>query len=184
LVRPVLRQGNPSSPYVTDESTQTLRSTSGLYDTYSNLLATSTRLVKQLEKADWYDKLIIFCALGFFFLVVAFIIKRRVLDKAVNGVGWWIGGSYKLITGQGKRKAAKQVAKKGREVVQSASDVKESVSAVRETLSSVSKGVADAIGGVTTSDAVAVTTANMLAVATATVTVTVNPADGRIRNEL
>ncbi|KAI5451343.1 Protein transport protein sec20 [Naganishia albida] len=159
-----------------DESTQTLRSTSGLYDTYSDLLTTSTRLVKQLEKADWYDKLIIFCALAFFFLVVGFIIKRRVLDKAVNGVGWWIGGSYKLITGQGRRRAAKQVVKNGKKVVQTASAVKESASTVRETLSALSKGAADAVGGATISDEVAV--------ATATVTVTVDPTDGRIRNEL
>ncbi|KAJ9094015.1 hypothetical protein QFC20_006995 [Naganishia adeliensis] len=159
-----------------DESTQTLRSTSGLYDTYSNLLATSTRLVKQLEKADWYDKLIIFCALAFFFLVVAFIIKRRVLDKAVNGVGWWIGGSYRLITGQGKRKVAKQVVKKGKEVVQSASSVRETASAVRESVAAVSKGVMDVVSGVISTDVVAI--------ATATVTVTANPANGRIRNEL
>lgn len=163
-------------PFSLDESTQTLRSTSGLYDTYSNLLATSTRLVKQLEKADWYDKLIIFCALAFFFLVVAFIIKRRVLDKAVNGVGWWIGGSYRLITGQGKRKVAKQVVKKGKEVVQSASSVRKTASAVRESVAAVSKGVMDVVSGVISTDVVAI--------ATATVTVTANPADGRIRNEL
>ena len=76
--------------------------------------------MKQLEKADWYDKLIIFCALGFFFLVVAFIIKRRVLDRAVNGVGWWIGGSYRLMTGQWKGKAAHAAATKGKDAVQSA----------------------------------------------------------------
>ncbi|KAJ9110672.1 hypothetical protein QFC19_001501 [Naganishia cerealis] len=109
-----------------DESTQTLRSTSTLYDTYSNLLTTSTKLVKQLERADWYDKLVIFLALGLFFLVVAFIIKRRVLDKAVRGVGWWVGGSYRLLTGRRKavagggkwkQKAVETAVRKGGQVV-------------------------------------------------------------------
>lgn len=94
----------------------------------------------------------------------------------MNGVGWWIGGSYKLITGQARRRAAKQVVKNGKKVVQTASAVKESASTVRETVSALSKGAADAVGGATISDEVAV--------ATATVTVTVDPTDGRIRNEL
>lgn len=149
-----------------DESSQTLRSTSGLYDTYSNLLTTSTRLVKQLEKADWYDKLIIFCALGFFFLVVAFIIKRRVLDRAVNGVGWWVGGSYRLMTGQWKGKAARAAAKKGKDVVHSVSAASSVVSAVG---GRVSEGASQAFS---------------TQVEEALVTGIPEAAQGRIRNEL
>jgi protein transport protein SEC20 len=148
-----------------DESSQTLRSTSGLYDTYSNLLTTSTRLVKQLEKADWYDKLIIFCALGFFFLVVAFIVKRRVLDRAVNGVGWWVGGSYRLMTGQWKGKAARAAVKKGKEVVQSAS---------------VGSSVVSAVGGAASEAASGLLSTQVVAVATGIPEI----GDGRIHNEL
>jgi protein transport protein SEC20 len=93
-----------------DESSATLRSTTTLYDRYSSLLTTSSRLVHQIEQADWYDRLIIFSALAFFLLVVAFIVKRRVLDKAVHGVGWWVGGSWRLVTGQW-RQSPKEVVK-------------------------------------------------------------------------
>lgn len=121
--------------------------------------------MKQLEKADWYDKLIIFCALGFFFLVVAFIIKRRVLDRAVNGVGWWVGGSYRLMTGQWKVKAARAAAKKGKDVVQSAS----AASSVVSTEGSwVSEGASQAFS----------------TQVEALVTGIPEAAEGRIRNEL
>lgn len=84
-----------------------------MYSRYESLLSTSSKLVKQLERADWYDRIIIISALLFFLLVVGFIVKRRVLDKAARGVGWWVGGSFKLVgmgLGQlvpGKRAAVK-----------------------------------------------------------------------------
>lgn len=57
--------------------------------------------MKALERADWYDRLIIGAAFLLFLLVVAWVIKRRVLDKVVGGlaggVGWWVGGSWKLL---------------------------------------------------------------------------------------
>jgi protein transport protein SEC20 len=98
----------------TDESTQTLRSTSSLYDRSANLLKSSSHLVKHLEKADWYDRMIILLALAFFFLVIAFILKRRVLDKVAGGVWWWVGGTFKILTGRGRSKSkirAKDVGK-------------------------------------------------------------------------
>lgn len=70
-------------------------------------------MVKQLEKADWYDRMVIFLALGFFFLVVGFIVKRRVLDKLVGGVSWWIGGTFRILTGRTKRKMNKKLAASG-----------------------------------------------------------------------
>lgn len=81
----------------TEDSTKTLRSTTNLYDTYTSLLEASGTIIKQLEKADWYDRLIIFAAFLFFLLCVGWIIKRRVLDRLVGGVGWWVGGSFRLI---------------------------------------------------------------------------------------
>ena len=84
-----------------DQSTQTLRLTQTLYDTYTSLLLTSSTLVKSLEKADFWDRLVIFSAFLLFLLVVGWVIKRRVLDRVVGGVmggvGWWVGGSWKLI---------------------------------------------------------------------------------------
>ena len=54
--------------------------------------------------------MIIFLALAFFFLVVGFIIKRRVLDKVAGGVGWWVGGTFKILTGRGKKRVVQKVA--------------------------------------------------------------------------
>ena len=81
----------------TDESTRTLRLTQTFYDNYTSLLETSSHLVKAIERADWYDRLLIFSAFFLFLLVVGYVIKQRVLDKVVGGVGWWVGGSAKLV---------------------------------------------------------------------------------------
>ena len=85
-----------------DTSTQSLRSTAGLYDTYTHVLSASSALVRHLEKADWWDRLFLAIALLFFLLCVAFVLKRRVLDKAARGVGWWIGGSFTLLRKGGR----------------------------------------------------------------------------------
>ena len=84
-------------PLTTDESTKTLQLTQSLYDNYTSLLTTSTHLVKALERADWYDRLLILAAFILFLVVVGWVLKRRVLDKVVGGVGWWVGGSWRLL---------------------------------------------------------------------------------------
>jgi protein transport protein SEC20 len=94
-----------------------LRSTTNLYDTYTSLLEASGTIIKQLEKADWYDRLIIFAAFLFFLLCVGWIIKRRVLDRVVGGVGWWVGGSFRLIgmgLGLGGKAKVKDVVEVGK----------------------------------------------------------------------
>ncbi|AAW43724.1 hypothetical protein CNBE4000 [Cryptococcus deneoformans B-3501A] len=88
-----------------ESSTQTMTLTQSLYETYSSLLTSSAQLVRALEKADTMDRLIIFAALFFFLCVVGWVIKRRVLDRTVGvviggvgkGVGWYLGGSWRLI---------------------------------------------------------------------------------------
>ncbi len=84
-------------PHPIDESTSTLRLTQSLYDTYANLLSTSATIIRALDRADWYDRLLILSALVLFLAVVGWVLKRRVLDKVVGGVGWWVGGSWKLV---------------------------------------------------------------------------------------
>jgi protein transport protein SEC20 len=74
-----------------------LHLTQTLYDNYTSLLGTSAQLVKAIERADWYDRLLIFAAFALFLLTVGWVIKRRVLDKVLGGVGWWFGGSWKLV---------------------------------------------------------------------------------------
>ncbi|ADV22619.1 protein transporter SEC20 [Cryptococcus gattii E566] len=93
------------SVQILESSTQTMTLTQSLYETYSSLLASSTQLVRTLEKADTMDRLIIFAALFFFLCVVGWVVKRRVLDRTVGvviggvgkGVGWYLGGSWTLI---------------------------------------------------------------------------------------
>lgn len=125
----------------TEESTKTLKSTINLYDTYTSLLQTSTKLVKHLEKADWYDRLIIFMALLFFLLVVGFIVKKRVLDKMARGVGWWVGGSFKLVKMGfglgGKRAVQSDGVFDGRKVLKDAGKVIGTVTGVAVSLSSI-----------------------------------------------
>ena len=74
---------------MTDSSTATLRSTSRTYDTLDNILMASKQLVIALEKADRMDKLLIMAGLVFFFLVVLFILKQRVIDRGIRIALFW-----------------------------------------------------------------------------------------------
>ncbi|PPQ79393.1 hypothetical protein CVT25_002663 [Psilocybe cyanescens] len=72
-----------------DESTKTLRSTSTQHDTLNNLMYTSRQLVTALEKSDWLDRILILSGLAFFFLVVLFIVKQRIVDRGIRIAFWW-----------------------------------------------------------------------------------------------
>lgn len=55
----------------------------------AGLLGTSKQLVTALEKADWLDRILIFAALAFFFLVFLFILKQRIVDRGLRIAFWW-----------------------------------------------------------------------------------------------
>lgn len=50
---------------------------------------TSKQLVTALEKADRMDRLLIMAGLVFFFLVVLFILKQRVIDRGIRIALFW-----------------------------------------------------------------------------------------------
>lgn len=77
------------STQMLDASTATLRSTSNTHDTLDSILTTSKQLVTALEKADRMDKLLIMAGLAFFFLVVLFILKQRVIDRGIRIALFW-----------------------------------------------------------------------------------------------
>ena len=55
----------------------------------TGLLGTSKQLVTILEKADWLDRILIFAALAFFFLIFLFILNQRIVDRGVRIAFWW-----------------------------------------------------------------------------------------------
>jgi protein transport protein SEC20 len=122
-------------------------------------LKSSAHLVKHLEKADWYDRMIIFLALGFFFLVIAFILKRRVLDKVAGGVWWWVGGTFKILTGRGKSNKKIRLEDAGRAVNQASKVGKK----LKETISSLSTslGTTETVKTLTMTETMIVTSATI-----------------------
>ena len=75
--------------FMIDASTTTMRSTSSMHDVLDNVLITSKHLITALEKADKLDRLLILAGLVFFFLVVLFILKQRVLDRGLRIALFW-----------------------------------------------------------------------------------------------
>lgn len=80
--------------------------------------------MKALEKADWWDRAIIAAAFTFFLLCVAYVIKRRVLDRVGGFAAWWVGGSFRLLrmglTGKPARKVVEDVVTQGAAVASGA----------------------------------------------------------------
>lgn len=52
-------------------------------------MSTSKQLITALEKSDWLDRMLLMAGLLFFFLVVAFILKQRILDRGLRIAFWW-----------------------------------------------------------------------------------------------
>ncbi|EPQ52224.1 Sec20-domain-containing protein [Gloeophyllum trabeum ATCC 11539] len=77
------------STQMLEQSSATLRSTSSAYDSLNLVLSTSKQLVTALEKSDWIDRLLIISAVVFFFLVVALILKQRIVDRSLRIAFFW-----------------------------------------------------------------------------------------------
>ena len=52
-------------------------------------MTTSKHLITALEKSDWLDRMLVFAGLAFFVLVVAFILKQRIVDRGLRIAFWW-----------------------------------------------------------------------------------------------
>jgi protein transport protein SEC20 len=127
--------------YLTDDSTAMLKGTSETHDTLTNLMGVSKQLITALEKSDWIDKMLIIAALGFFFLVVLFILKERILDRGLRVAFWWT----KYLPGLGRKSVAATKAVKT--VLPSATTSSQSM----KTFVSTEKTLSTAISSVTSS---------------------------------
>ncbi|KZT60457.1 Sec20-domain-containing protein, partial [Calocera cornea HHB12733] len=78
------------STQLLDASSRTLHAASHSYLSLTTLLNTSRTLITALERADWMDRALIFAALAFFLLVLAFILKQRIFDRGVRLAFWWL----------------------------------------------------------------------------------------------
>jgi len=78
------------STQLLQSSTSTLRQTSNAHSNLTSLLDTSRGLVTALERTDWFDRFLIFLALAVFIGTCAWIVKVRVVDRALWLGFWWV----------------------------------------------------------------------------------------------
>ena len=71
-------------------SSSTLRQTSNAHSNLTSLLDTSRGLITALERTDWFDRLLIFLALAVFIGTCAWIVKVRLVDRALWLGFWWV----------------------------------------------------------------------------------------------
>jgi protein transport protein SEC20 len=82
------------STQLLQSSTSTLRQTSNAHSNLTSLLDTSRGLVTALERTDWFDRFLIFLALAVFIGTCAWIVKVRVVDRALWLGFWWVKYLY------------------------------------------------------------------------------------------
>lgn len=78
------------STQLLQSSTSTLRQTSNAHSNLTSLLDTSRGLITALERTDWFDRFLIFLALAVFIGTCAWIVKVRVVDRALWLGFWWV----------------------------------------------------------------------------------------------
>lgn len=79
------------SSQLLDESSQSLTSISLEYTSFSSLIKSSTHLIKTMERADFYDRLMVFASFAFFLLCVGYILKRRIWDNGISILSFIFG---------------------------------------------------------------------------------------------
>jgi hypothetical protein len=77
LVREVNRAVQTSE--VLKESSEMLRDVGGEYNNYGHVVKKSSKLITNMQRRDATDKMLLYIGLGFFLLVVLYILKRRLL---------------------------------------------------------------------------------------------------------
>lgn len=87
------------STQLLQSSTSTLRQTSNAHSNLTSFLDTSRGLITALERTDWFDRFLIFFALAVFIGTCAWIVKVRVVDRALWLGFWWV--KYLPFPGQG-----------------------------------------------------------------------------------
>ncbi|KDQ11792.1 hypothetical protein BOTBODRAFT_35042 [Botryobasidium botryosum FD-172 SS1] len=130
-----------------DESSRTLHATSDLYTTFSTLLTTSKTLVTALEKADWLDRLLLLSSLAFFFLTLAYVMKKRVIDRGIWLAFWWAKYvPWKSLLGTGRAEDGTIVSalEKSHVVNEVTTTVAEQVAAATAVLASLATAVVTA----------------------------------------
>ncbi|KAL5498981.1 SEC20 [Sanghuangporus vaninii] len=98
------------SHQILEESTATLHRTSIQHDVLFAATHTSKQLITALERADWLDRLLVLAALAFFFLVVLFVLKQRILDRGFRLAFWWT----QFLPGLGEKGSMRMDEKAGR----------------------------------------------------------------------
>ncbi|UZJ54309.1 hypothetical protein CBS101457_003629 [Exobasidium rhododendri] len=104
------------SSQLLDESSMTIQRASLEYTSFTDLVSSSRKLIKSMERADFIDAIKLCLSFAFFLLCIAYIIKRRIWDKGIGILSFLfrLGGlstSRSVEDVKEKLKLAKEAAK-------------------------------------------------------------------------
>jgi protein transport protein SEC20 len=72
------------SSQLLDESSMSIQQATLEYTSFTSLVSSSTKLIKSMERADFYDAIMLSLSFLFFIGCIAYIVKVRVWDKGVG----------------------------------------------------------------------------------------------------
>lgn len=72
------------SSQLLDESSMSIQQATLEYTSFSSLVSSSTKLIKSMERADFYDAIMLSLSFLFFILCIAYIVKVRVWDRGIG----------------------------------------------------------------------------------------------------
>ena len=113
------------SSQLLDESSMTIQQATLEYTSFTSLVSSSTKLIKSMERADFYDAIMLSLSFLFFVLCIGYIVKVRIWDRGVGLISFFIRiiGLRSSLSGRsaGDVKEKLQMAKEAARQVQSSS---------------------------------------------------------------
>lgn len=95
------------SSQLLDESSLSIQQATLEYTSFTNLVSSSRKLIKSMERADFLDAIMLLLSFLFFVLCIAYIVKVRVWDRGIGIIAFFI-----RLGGLGTSKSAKDVKEK------------------------------------------------------------------------
>lgn len=138
------------SSQLLDESSMSIQRATLEYTSFTNLVSSSRRLIKSMERADFLDAIMLLLSFLFFVLCIAYIVKVRIWDRGIGVLSFLLrlgglGASRSAEDVRGKLKAAHEAAR------QTASSIEASRSAASQLAKTTAEAAASIVATITMS---------------------------------
>lgn len=135
------------SSQLLDESSLSIQQATLEYTSFTNLVSSSRKIIKSMERADFLDAIMLSLSFLFFVLCIAYIVKVRVWDRGIGLISFFIRlGGLGTSKSAGDVKEKLKLAKLAAKQVESSKAAETAKSVVVSTVTSITSSLSSSSG--------------------------------------